>query len=186
MHLIVALLSLLALPFAAAWTRNVTVGANGQLVFNPPNITAEVGDTIVFIFESEHTATQSTYQTPCSPSSGGFNGVSASTSPSTFSVKVNNTNPIWVYCAIPGHCKAGMVFAVNAPTTGDTYESFKQIAAGTGPGVEINPSSAGASPTGSSGGSNAGPDSVPSSANRVVSRASVLVTAFSALIALFV
>jgi len=178
------LLSLLALPFVAAWTtHNVTVGADGQLVYDPPSITAAVGDTILFVFESDHTATQSTFQSPCSPSSGGFNGAAAGTTPSTFSIKVNHTNPIWVYCAILGHCKAGMVFAVNAPTTGNTYEVFKQVATGRSASSSSS-SSAGASPSGSSGGSNAGPNTPPNSADRAGVSAGASLAAFGVLLAL--
>ena len=37
------------------------------------------------------------------------------------------TAPIWVYCKQTNpksHCNAGMVFAVNAPTTGNTFDAF--------------------------------------------------------------
>ena len=36
------------------------------------------------------------------------------------------------YCAQPGHCKQGMVFAINPPTTGDkTFAAFQSLAMGT-------------------------------------------------------
>jgi len=181
----VALLFLLALPFAAAWTtHNITVGARGQLVYNPPNITAAVNDTILFIFESEHTATQSTFRSPCTRSPDGFHGVAAGPPPSTFSIKVNSTNPIWVYCAIPGHCGAGMVFAANAPTTGNsTYAAFRQIAMGTAAPPDGS-SLASASLSGRSGGSNAAPNTPPNNADRVAVSAGASLAVFGALLAL--
>ena len=36
-----------------------------------------------------------------------------STTPTTFVITVNNTNPTFFYCAQVGHCNAGMVFAIN-------------------------------------------------------------------------
>ncbi|KDQ19389.1 hypothetical protein BOTBODRAFT_170493 [Botryobasidium botryosum FD-172 SS1] len=154
-----ALLSLLALPFAAAQTSHaVTVGAGGKLVYDPTNITAAAGDSIVFTFAGTHTATESTFSNPCSPMSNGFAGTSSS---SPFTIQVNDTNPIWVYCAVPGHCSAGMVFSVNAPTTGtNTYAAFKQIAmGGSPPSGSGSSTSSGASPSASSssGSSSTGP-----------------------------
>jgi hypothetical protein len=62
-------------------------------------------------------------------------------------VIVNDTNPIWIHCGLPGcvvltdwakpiyahreapvsgsHCQAGMVAAINPPTTGDTFQAFQ-------------------------------------------------------------
>jgi plastocyanin len=46
----------------------ITVGANGQLAYNPPNITAAIGDTVTFEFHPKnHTVTQSSFNDPCRP-----------------------------------------------------------------------------------------------------------------------
>jgi plastocyanin len=46
----------------------ITVGANGQLSYNPPNITAAIGDTVTFEFHPKnHTVTQSSFNDPCRP-----------------------------------------------------------------------------------------------------------------------
>jgi hypothetical protein len=42
---------------------------------------------------------------------------------------VRDTRPIWMYCRQPGagaktHCQMGMVFAVNPPPQGNTFEKF--------------------------------------------------------------
>lgn len=49
----------------------------------------------------------------------------------TFDIKVNDTAPIWVYCAQTGHCPQGMVFAVNAPASGNTFAKFQAAALAT-------------------------------------------------------
>ena len=44
----------------------------------------------------------------------GFMPVSAgSTMQPVFTVMVNDTKPIWIYCGQPGHCEKGMVMAIN-------------------------------------------------------------------------
>lgn len=44
----------------------IIVGGTGVIAFNPPNITAQVGDTITFEFhQKNHTATASSFGAPC-------------------------------------------------------------------------------------------------------------------------
>ncbi|KAI0350220.1 hypothetical protein OH77DRAFT_1431220, partial [Trametes cingulata] len=46
----------------------IMVGQDGALTFSPSNITAQVGDTLTFRFVTKnHTATQSSFASPCSP-----------------------------------------------------------------------------------------------------------------------
>lgn len=33
--------------------------------------------------------------------------------PTTFTVTINDTNPIYFYCLFTGHCQAGMVGVIN-------------------------------------------------------------------------
>lgn len=57
----------------AAATHTVTVGGAAGLVFTPDQITANVGDMVIFEFMSaNHTATQSTFGTPCKIMEGGM------------------------------------------------------------------------------------------------------------------
>jgi len=44
-----------------------------------------------------------------------------------FQVLVNSTDPQFVYCAVPGHCAAGMVMAIN-PSSDQTLAAFKSAA----------------------------------------------------------
>jgi hypothetical protein len=46
-----------------------------------------------------------------------------------FTIKVNDTKPIWGYCGQTGHCQQGMVFSINAPTYGpNTFAAFQALA----------------------------------------------------------
>lgn len=72
----------------------------------------------------------------------------------TFTVSVNDTKPVWVYCAQANHCTSGMVFAVNAATTGNTFDAFRAKAMGSSSSTPPNTSSTGGgspSPTSSTG-----------------------------------
>ncbi|KAN0095636.1 hypothetical protein V8E51_016347 [Hyaloscypha variabilis] len=115
----------------------VQVGANGNLTFDPETIVANVGDTVVYNFHPKnHSVTQSSFQDPCHDLPGGFfsgfvptDNLTAA-SPTTFTITINDTKPIWVYCAQTekSHCQSGMVHAINAPTTGNTIDAFKAAA----------------------------------------------------------
>jgi plastocyanin len=119
----------------------VVVGGTGVLTYQPSSLTAAVGDTITFQFNvKNHTATQSSFSDPCrklefTSTTGqvgfdsGFMAVAAGTTVfPTFTVTVNDTTPIWVYCRQTGHCGQGMVFAANAPATGNTFTAFQALA----------------------------------------------------------
>jgi plastocyanin len=117
----------------------VIVGGTGVLTYSPSNITAQAGDTVTFEFhQKNHTATQSTFADPCraltlTSTSGqvgfdsGFMAVAdnATTFP-TYTIQVNNTSPIWVYCKQTGHCGQGMVFSVNSVESGpNNFAAFQ-------------------------------------------------------------
>jgi plastocyanin len=107
----------------------VTVGSptvNKSLVFVPADVKANPGDILQFQFSQiNHTVTQSTFAEPCQPIQAsdpaaagihsGFVPVTAGASTvTTFDVPVNDTKPIFIYCAQGPHCQLGMVMAVNA------------------------------------------------------------------------
>ena len=61
-------LSLAPTPATVPMDHKITVGANGLLAYNPPNITASIGDTVTFEFhQKNHTVTQSNFLNPCEP-----------------------------------------------------------------------------------------------------------------------
>jgi len=153
----VALLSLAA--FVSATNHEVTVGAGGQLAFNPEAISANPGDTVTFVFNPKnHTVTQSSLAAPCTPLDGGvssgFMPVPANQTDNfpTFTISVNDTKPIWVHCeqaanTAASHCGHGMIFAVNCGQDGavNSFTNFK--AAALSIGAALASSSAAAAPS---------------------------------------
>ncbi|TFK61949.1 hypothetical protein BDN72DRAFT_413790 [Pluteus cervinus] len=126
--------ALTAIPAVLAATLNVQVGAGGKLKYDPEYVIAAPGDVVNFTFNPKnHTVTQSAFNTPCVPlpggASSGFNPVTANTNPlPTFQVHVTDTKPIWIHCEQANHCSSGMVFAINPPATGNTFDAFKKLA----------------------------------------------------------
>ncbi|RDX44737.1 hypothetical protein OH76DRAFT_1359157 [Lentinus brumalis] len=113
------------------------VNGTAGLKFDPPTINVtEVNSTVTFIFDGNpgnHTVAQSSFATPCEPLEGGFNSgffpVSGASGPfGTWTLTITDvTTPIWFYCAqqVPKvHCTAGMVGAINPPTSGNTFDAF--------------------------------------------------------------
>ncbi|KAF8520156.1 Cupredoxin [Hysterangium stoloniferum] len=121
----------------------ILVGDGGSLTYNPPNITAQVGDTITFEFRAKnHTVSQSSFSNPCrllgaTSGSPGFDSnfmpvPANSTAFPTYTITVNDTKPIWAYCRQTNpasHCGAGMVFAANpVESSPNTFEAFVALA----------------------------------------------------------
>jgi len=115
----------------------VTVGGPGGITqYNPSSVNANVGDVVNFVFmQKNHTATQSTFASPCTPASGGFDTgfipVPDSNTNGPFQqaqLTVTDLNPVWVYCRQTGHCQKGMVFAINP---GTQFAAFQAAAMGT-------------------------------------------------------
>ncbi|KAF3918447.1 hypothetical protein ABW21_db0202241 [Orbilia brochopaga] len=170
---------------AAASTHTVNVGAGG-LVFSPDTITAAKGDTVQFVFAGgNHTVTQADFNNPCNPSNNAFTSGFTGSSSTTFSIIVTSTDPQWFYCAQPGHCQAGMVGAINPPSSGNTLAAFKRAAttantkstpsnvfggvisvqgspASTAPGAVTQTGSGGSSPASTTAGTSSQPSASPS------------------------
>ncbi|KAK0228801.1 Cupredoxin [Armillaria fumosa] len=126
---------LVSAVFVSAADHLVTVGDGGTLAFNPTNVTALEGDTVTFSFRAKnHSATQSTFAAPCNKSGidSGFVPIpSNSTEFGQWTFTVDNTAPLWFFCAQTGHCEAGMVFAVNT-TPEKSFQAFLATAQGNG------------------------------------------------------
>ncbi|KAG8905176.1 hypothetical protein FRB99_000590 [Tulasnella sp. 403] len=132
-------LSLLSALFVAssvsakdARTFDIVVGGDAGLVYTPPVVYPDVGDTLRFWFRAKnHSVTQSSFNKPCTKLKGGFDSGFNPVSPDQkddfpyFDVKVKNKKPIWVHCEQVGHCPAGMVFAANPDLEGKkTFANF--------------------------------------------------------------
>lgn len=118
----------LAAATVQAATIDVEVGVGTSLIYSPNDITAAVGDIVVFHFNPKvgvrsltstpiaktrtfkilthtqnHSVVQSSFGQPCVPlaTGGFFSGFVPTTVPSTttFTVTVADLKPIWFYCA---------------------------------------------------------------------------------------
>jgi len=126
---------------------DVTVGGpRGELVFNPEAVSAQPGDQVVYHFNPKnHTVTQSSFASPCGFKAGGIDSgfhpvmVNQTDNLPTFTVTVNDTNPVWIYCkqaadTVNSHCGQGMVHAINcgADGTQNSFTNFKAAALAVG------------------------------------------------------
>ncbi|KAG8891813.1 hypothetical protein FRB99_003333 [Tulasnella sp. 403] len=115
-----------------ARTFDIVVGGDAGLVYTPPVVYPEVGDTLRFWFRAKnHTVTQSSFEHPCTPLEDGFTSGFRPVSPDQkdhfpyFDVEVKDKKPIWVHCEQVNHCPSGMVFAANPALEGDkTFANF--------------------------------------------------------------
>ncbi|KAJ7702267.1 Cupredoxin [Mycena rosella] len=127
-----ACLSLAVIPVRSAVIQ-VTVGGTGVIAYTPNQVTANIGDVIEFTFaQKNHTVTQSTLASPCTPLEGGFDSgfVPVAADATDFplaQLTVKDLNSTWVFCRQAGHCAQGMVFAVNP---GANFAAFQAAATG--------------------------------------------------------
>ncbi|SPQ27154.1 1ce725ca-5ab4-4143-bbab-bdf7954128f3 [Thermothielavioides terrestris] len=163
MQLTTLVLAALTSLASAQKTWVVAVAQNGSLTYSPNKLVAQPGEFVQFQFHAgNHTVTQSTFDQPCQPIAmhsnvtgfhSGFLPAAASASMGmlpTFTIEINNTNPLWIYCAQGKHCENGMVMVINEPTTNAsrTLENFKALAA---KGTTVVPGTSAAGEGGSTG-----------------------------------
>ncbi|KAG9194571.1 hypothetical protein G6011_04606 [Alternaria panax] len=90
-----------------------------QDTFIPNIVTAAVGDIIQFQFSNgNHTVTQSTADTACTPMDGGIHSghipfEDGQTDVGTFNMPVTSADPMFLYCATGPHCQEGQVMMIN-------------------------------------------------------------------------
>ncbi|TLD35060.1 hypothetical protein E2P81_ATG11179 [Venturia nashicola] len=117
-------LSLFPLTFAAQQV--VTVGQG--LSFLPNTLYSAVGDTVKFQFLTPgHSVAAGSYDKPCTPASNTsfYSGILGTTM--TYTITINNTQSIFFYCAVAGHCQAGMVGVIN-PSGDQTLTGYRSAA----------------------------------------------------------
>ncbi|KAK3304710.1 Cupredoxin [Chaetomium strumarium] len=163
MQLTTLVLATLTSLASAQKTWVVAVAKNGSLTYSPDKLTAQPGEQIQFQFHAgNHTVTQSTFDQPCQPVGmhsnitgfhSGFLPAAASASTGmmpTFTITINDTKPLWLYCAQGKHCENGMVMVINEPTTNAsrTLEKYKELAA---KGTTVVPGAEGAGSGGTTG-----------------------------------
>ncbi|PNY29954.1 Uncharacterized protein TCAP_00119 [Tolypocladium capitatum] len=128
----------------------VAVGKNPvnnqtALQYFPDKVTAEPGSMVQFQFwAGNHTVTQSNFDNPCLPISSinsSVAGIFSSFQPAAaseamgmipvFTIMVNDTKPIWIYCSQGPHCKGGMAMVINENTKANSsrsLENYKNLA----------------------------------------------------------
>ncbi|KAH8129467.1 hypothetical protein ACSS6W_008203 [Trichoderma asperelloides] len=132
-----AILAVLAAVPASAAVFRVEVGQSG-LRYTPDTIKANKGDIVDFHFDAMHSVVAGNFNKPCTPAtSGGFySGTMPMGDETFFSITINNTDPIFFYCAVDSHCQGGMVGVINQGS--DTLDSFRTAASNTDNSVSPN------------------------------------------------
>lgn len=78
---------------------------------------ANKGDQIQFEFEVDgHSVVQGDFHNACQPEAAAdvwFSGFVESGAPKPWTITLNESDPYPFYCAVPGHCQAGMVGVIN-------------------------------------------------------------------------
>ncbi|KAH9963403.1 hypothetical protein BGW80DRAFT_1463281 [Lactifluus volemus] len=109
-----------------------------------------------------HSVTQSSFANPCTHLNNGFDAGfhpvanASSWDLPTFSITVNDTQPVWVYCrqaenTAGSHCGKGMVFGLNPGAEGsnNSFSLFQQAALKIGQQLVASASSASVASTSS-------------------------------------
>lgn len=96
---------------ALASTINVQIGPG--LNYSPDTITASPGDVVEFTFGSGHNVVSGSFDSPCQSDGNIYSG--DGNDGDIFSVTINSTDTIWLYCSVPHHCQGGMAMVINAP-----------------------------------------------------------------------
>ncbi|TKW56714.1 Extracellular serine-rich protein [Colletotrichum tanaceti] len=180
MHISAMVVSALAAVAQAVDVQVVSVAStNNTLKFFPDKINAPVGSMVQFQFRGgNHSVVQSTFDNPCIPISNvnasakgvysGYQPVQASAAMGqipVFTVMVNSTTPMWLYCSQGKHCQNGMVMVINENSKANatrTIENYAKAAKNVPQAQIPNGGSAGgsgggsASPTGGAGGGSNG------------------------------
>ncbi|KAL0946944.1 hypothetical protein HGRIS_013103 [Hohenbuehelia grisea] len=96
----------------------IVAPSQGVLRYIPFALNASVGDTVKFMWgANNHTVTKGTQLTPCNKSGdAAFFASGTHDKDFVFTQVVNDTNPLYFYCATPGHCTKGMFGIINPPS----------------------------------------------------------------------
>ncbi|KAL9127530.1 MAG: hypothetical protein Q9217_003618 [Psora testacea] len=121
-------------------TRVVTAG-KAQHQFVPDSFQANVGDIVSFqFFPPNHSVVRAEYQQPCIPyeytgeTKVGFNSDFFAVdkilpNPPTWNLTINDTQPIFFYCAAPGSCIDWQMIGVINPNSSVSLATQKREAA---------------------------------------------------------
>ncbi|KAI0030748.1 hypothetical protein K488DRAFT_87477 [Vararia minispora EC-137] len=92
----------------------IVAPTKGVLRYVPFAVNASVGDTVKFMWNAgPHTVTKSSALDVCNKTDAQAFASGAQNASFVFTQVVNDTNPIFYYCGIPGHCQKGMFGVIN-------------------------------------------------------------------------
>ncbi|EJU05735.1 hypothetical protein DACRYDRAFT_20127 [Dacryopinax primogenitus] len=111
----------------SAVTHTVVVApTQGVLRYIPFSINASVGDTISWQWHAgPHTVTKSSESLPCNKTMDNPFASGSQNASFVFNQLINDTDPVFYYCGVPGHCAKGMFGIVNAPSTIDVSTNLE-------------------------------------------------------------
>ncbi|KAJ4312622.1 hypothetical protein N0V94_007349 [Neodidymelliopsis sp. IMI 364377] len=107
-----------------------------QDTFVPNSVVAAVGDIVQFQFSNgNHTVTQSTADTACTPMDAGVHSghipfQDGQADVGTFNMPVTSTEPMFLYCATGPHCQEGQVMVIN-PTSAQQVADYAKLSQAT-------------------------------------------------------
>lgn len=102
----------------------IVAPSQGVLRYVPFAVNASVGDTIKFMWgANNHTVTKSSALEPCNKSSDALFASGTQLKDFVFTQVVNDTNPVYFHCAVPGHCQKGMFGIINPPNASGSASS---------------------------------------------------------------
>lgn len=118
---------------------DIQVGTGVGYNYTPSIVQAQKGDIINFHFLlPNHSVGESTFESPCSYKPGGiWSGwfpTNTSPAPQMFSLKINDTNTRWLFCAQNQFqdCQMGMAMVINPPANSNkTLDAYMAAAKGT-------------------------------------------------------
>ncbi|KAF9694388.1 hypothetical protein EKO04_007522 [Ascochyta lentis] len=107
-----------------------------QDTFVPKSVVAAVGDIVQFQFSNgNHTVTQSTADTACTPMEAGVHSghipfEDGQTEVGTFNMPVTSTDAMFLYCATGPHCQEGQVMVIN-PASAQQVADYAKLSQAT-------------------------------------------------------
>jgi len=111
-----------AAPTGSSQGVHIIEVGNGGTKFTPDTMTVPVGDSVEFRFyPSNHSVVQSSFDSPCTPINdqalfSGFQPVQSGVGTQSWTIKINDTKSIWLYCSQSKHCQSGMSVVINPPS----------------------------------------------------------------------
>jgi plastocyanin len=115
----------------------IVAPTKGVLRYVPFAVNASVGDTVMFMWGAgPHTVTKSSVLDVCNKTDDQAFSSGQQNASFVFTQVVNDTNPTFYYCGVPGHCQKGMFGIINPPNAAAQPSSVANML----PGIAANTS----------------------------------------------